>query len=130
VTFASIDAGSSHTCALTSAGVAYCWGNNVYGKLGDGTGTSWSTPVTVSMPTGVTFTSISAGHQNTCALTSAGEAYCWGDNLYGQIGDGTTTNRTTPVVVSMPAGVTFTSIEVFEMHACALTSSGVAYCWG
>ncbi|MFN5926593.1 MAG: RCC1 domain-containing protein, partial [Roseiflexaceae bacterium] len=101
-------------CALTSAGAAYCWGWNDDGRIGDGNvGVDRrNAPVAVSMPAGVTFASISAGYSHTCALTSAGTAYCWGRNLYGQIGDGTTTvERSAPVAVSMPAGVTFASIS-------------------
>ncbi|MFN5677972.1 MAG: RCC1 domain-containing protein, partial [Roseiflexaceae bacterium] len=131
VTFASISAGYTHTCALTSAGAAYCWGANGFGQLGDGTTTDSSTPVAVSMPSSVTFTSITAGKEYTCALTSAGAAYCWGKNNFGQLGDGTYTDkRSTPVAVSMPAGVTFASISVGYEHTCALTSAGAAYCWG
>ncbi|MFN5343768.1 MAG: RCC1 domain-containing protein, partial [Roseiflexaceae bacterium] len=110
-TFTQISGGSTHTCALNSAGTAYCWGLNDYGNLGDGTTTNNNAPIAVSMPAGVTFTSITAGVAHTCAITSTGTAYCWGYNVSGQLGDGTTTNRTTPVVVSMPAGVTFASIS-------------------
>jgi alpha-tubulin suppressor-like RCC1 family protein len=130
VTFTSITAGNEYTCALTSAGAAYCWGKNNFGQLGDGTNTDSSTPVAVSMPAGVTFTSISVGYEHTCALTSTGAAYCWGANGFGQIGDGTTTDSNTPVAVSMPAGVTFTQIDAGHAYTCALTSTGIAYCWG
>ncbi len=129
--FASISVGGYHTCALTSGGAAYCWGNGVYGQLGSGILADRSIPEPVSMPAGVTFASIHAGGIHTCALTSLGVAYCWGFNGYGQIGDGTNARRIAPVEVSMPAGVTtFASISVGGYHTCALTSLGVAYCWG
>ncbi|MFN5929625.1 MAG: RCC1 domain-containing protein, partial [Roseiflexaceae bacterium] len=127
VTFASISVGQNHTCAITSTGTAYCWGDGSSGEIGDGTPGHAFAPIPVSMPAGVTFTSITAGVIYTCALTSAGAAYCWGNNYYGQIGDGTTTDRTTPVAVSMPAGVTFTSITAGVIYTCALTSAGAAY---
>ena len=131
IIFASISVGAYHTCALTSLGVAYCWGNGVYGQLGSGILADRSIPEPVSMPAGVTFASIHAGGIHTCALTSLGVAYCWGFNGYGQIGDGTNARRIAPVEVSMPAGVTtFASISVGGYHTCALTSLGVAYCWG
>src|SRR5664280_14839 len=128
VTFASITAGGIHTCGLTSAGAAYCWGYNWEGELGDNTFTAErDTPVAVQG--GVTFTSITAGGWHTCGLTSAGAAYCWGQNGDGQLGDGTSTNRSTPVAVQQ-GGVTFTSITVGRWHTCGLTSVGAAWCWG
>ena len=130
VTFASVSAGHNHTCGLTGAGAAYCWGGNAVGQLGDGTGTDRLTPVAVAMPAGVTFTSLSAGGSHTCGLTGAGAAYCWGSNGGGQLGDGTTANRLTPVAVVMPAGVTFTSLSAGFAHTCGRTPAGAAYCWG
>ncbi len=92
-------AGLTHTCGLTPGGQAYCWGEDYQGELGDGsTGTTSSTPVAVSG--GLTFRAIAAGSSHTCGLTTAGAAYCWGDNYFGQLGDGTTTSSATPVAVS------------------------------
>ena len=130
VTFASLAAGNEHTCALTSAGMAYCWGANGNSQLGDGTTIQRGTPTAVRMPDGVVFASLAAGGSHTCARTSAGAVYCWGANLNGQLGDGTMNQRTTPTAVAMPAGVTFASIAAGNNHNCGLTSAGVAYCWG
>ena len=131
VSFQSIAAGYAHTCALTNEGKAYCWGLNSQGQLGNNSTTNSSTPVAVQMPAGVSFKSIAAGYYHTCALTNEGKAYCWGKNQYGQLGNNSTTNSSTPVAVQMPAGVArFQSIAIGYAHTCALTNEGKAYCWG
>ena len=90
---------SEHTCALATDGKAYCWGANEHGQLGDGTTTARIYPVLVQAPAGMTFSAIDAGNWHTCALTTQGRPVCWGDNEYGQLGDGTYTDRARPVYV-------------------------------
>jgi prepilin-type N-terminal cleavage/methylation domain-containing protein len=130
----SIAAGGRHTCAVTTAGGAKCWGWNSSGQLGDGTTTQSTTPVDVSgLTAGVA--SISTGRSHTCAVTTAGGAKCWGSNSSGQLGDGTTTQRTTPVDVSgLASGVASVSVstDLFgsTLHTCAVTTAGGAKCWG
>ncbi len=74
------------------------------------------------------FAAVSAGENHTCGVTSSGSAYCWGFNGSGELGDGTTISRTTPVAV--PGGLTFEAVSAWFYHTCGVTSSGSAYCWG
>jgi len=119
----------SHTCALTTAGAAYCWGYNANGQLGNNdTGLITATPVrTVG---GIVFASISVSKVEdvTCGLSTSGVAYCWGENERGQLGDGTMTRRLVPTPVA--TNVRFRDLAVGIAHACAVAASGTAYCWG
>ena len=134
--------------AVGSDGNAYAWGNNSAGQLGDGTSTQRTTPVIVKqpdrktypdLPTDFTYVQVSAGGRHSLALGSDGNAYAWGSNAQGQLGDGTTTNRTTPVMVKQPdrktypdltADFTYVQVSAGEFHSLAIGSDGYAYTWG
>ena len=126
---ASIAVGHHHTCAVTNRGGVVCWGLNDYGQIGFGT-----TSVRPYVPVAVTGLSsgvvqVDAGYQHTCALTAAGGVKCWGYNGYGQLGDGTNENRTTPVdVVGLTSGVV--QIDLGYEYSCALLENGTVRCWG
>ena len=124
----SVAVGVDHTCALTSAGGVRCWGDNANGEVGDGTASERHYPVNVvGLAKGVQ--AIAAGEYYSCALTNGGAVRCWGDNHFGQLGDGKTVDRRTPVGVSgLVSGVQ--AIAAGATHACALTTAGAVKCWG
>ena len=126
VRFATLSTGGFHTCGATSTGLAYCWGQNLQGELGDGTTNDSNVPVAISG--GHRFATVTAGTHHSCGVSSGGDAFCWGWNRLGQLGDGTTTDSSTPVAVS--GGHAFVSISAGVQHTCGVTTTGSAYCWG
>jgi len=125
--FVAIAVGSNHTCAITTAGEAYCWGNNGMGQLGIGfAGGFYSNPQVVVG--NHVFTAITTNNQHTCALTTEGDAYCWGNNNYGQLGIGNSSQYANPVKVL--GNHIFDYVAAGVEHTCALTTESDAYCWG
>jgi alpha-tubulin suppressor-like RCC1 family protein len=126
--FRQVSAGFHHSCGVTSDNRAYCWGQNLFGQLGDGTTSDQPTPVAVGG--GLEFRQVSAGARHTCGVTRGYVAYCWGSNASGQLGDGTITNRLTPVAVA--GGLRFRQVSASANgdHTCGVTPGNVAYCWG
>jgi alpha-tubulin suppressor-like RCC1 family protein len=135
-TLTQITAGTGFTCALDSTGTAYCWGSNANGQLGNNSTTSSSVPVAVTTSgvlAGKALTQIAVGQNFTCALDAAGTVYCWGANGSGQLGNGSSSQSLVPLAVTTSgvlAGVTLTQITAGAVYACALGSTGAAYCWG
>ena len=132
--------GRNHSLATTSAGKVFCWGGNTSGQLGDGTTTNRLLPVDITSGFGFTdgekVTVIAGGIYNSIALTSSGRVFTWGGNQYGEIGDGTTVRKTSPVDITsgfgLTEGETIATISCGSISLCcyALTSSGRAYAWG
>ena len=129
ITYASLAIGlGRHSCGIGVNSTTYCWGENTYGALGNGSTGDVATPVAVSG--GPTFIQLAVGGfiGHTCARTSSGAPYCWGENEQGQVGDGTTADRSQPVTVS--GGHTFTSLDAGFRHTCGRANTGIVYCWG
>ena len=122
-----VDAGADWTCAVTTGNRAFCWGQGQFGVLGNGTQSSSRYPKPVSG--GLSFQRVSAGSGfHTCGETTTNRAYCWGSNGIGQLGDGTRTDRLTPVAVV--GGLSFSQVSAGATHSCGHTPQGRAYCWG
>jgi alpha-tubulin suppressor-like RCC1 family protein/uncharacterized membrane protein len=120
-----IETGTQHTCALDDGGVAYCWGYNGSGAVGDGTNTGRTRAVAVASPH--RFTQLSA-YDHTCGITTAGVAYCWGHGFQGQLGFGLLGNRNTPQLVT--GGHVWRMVSAGSQHSCGITTAGEGYCWG
>ncbi|WP_332460628.1 MULTISPECIES: RCC1 domain-containing protein [Bifidobacterium] len=147
-TYLQVSAGGSHSLALGSDGNVYAWGYNYYGRLGDGTTSERHAPVRVrtpdrstypDLPADFTYLQVSAGGFHSLALGSDGNAYAWGYNGSGQLGDGTSSNRYTPVRVKtpdrkiypdLPADFTYLQVSTGYYHSLALGSDGNVYAWG
>jgi len=134
-----ISAGGYHTCAVTgSYGGIECWGYNAYGELGDSTNTQSTTPRKVGgwlcLLGGCSFlefdnaVEVETGLYSTCALVNNGRVGCWGENNYGQLGDGTTYNRNFSRYVDNITDAA--DVTMGDFHACAVLTSGAARCWG
>jgi alpha-tubulin suppressor-like RCC1 family protein len=141
----SITAGISHTCAVASDSLAYCWGSGSYGQIGDAGGVARNAPVAVSVAgvlSGKSIRSIAAGGFHTCVVANDSLAYCWGYNANGQLGDNSTTNRTSPVAVNTAGALSGKTVRIIAAngipdvtnngygHTCVIASDSLGYCWG
>jgi alpha-tubulin suppressor-like RCC1 family protein len=122
----------------------YCWGDNTFGQIGDGL-LGAHTVVPSAVRNSSNFVIVAAGGFHTCAIASGGNAYCWGDNTTGELGDPNFVQSHWGLPLAVAGGLTFKSIAVggtgnlgddyyygpyASGHSCAITTDGVAYCWG
>lgn len=123
--FVALALGEGHSCGLTGDGRAFCWGDGSHGALGDGGWDDQGAPVEVASE--VRFTELAAGGRHTCGLSDAGRILCWGGNDRHQLGrEGEDSSVPEPTETSL----VFKDVAAGGVHTCAVTMDGVVYCWG
>ena len=128
----SLSSGAYHTCAILDNGDVSCWGRNDEGQLGNGGTSDTTTPtLTSSLGTGRTAVVLSSGFDHTCAILDNGSVSCWGFGFYGGLGNGGTSDKTTPTLTSsLGAGRTAVALSSGNRHTCAILDNGSVSCWG
>ena len=139
---------ANHICSVMVDGSLYCWGNNQYGQIGDGTNCESnnyangcngvggrSVPIEVSLPIGRTATAVTTGATHTCAIMDDGSVWCWGSNSNGKLGVGNSSSGTpswtfTPQQVLLPSERTAIAISSGYHHSCAVLDNNSIVCWG
>lgn len=122
-----VSVGLAHACGISADSEPMCWGRSHFGELGSGTMSSETAPPSV-VAGGQEFESVSAGSYYSCGVTTAGVAYCWGFNGFGQLGTGDIANAAVPTRVQ--ASVSFIDVAASSSHTCGLAAAGEVYCWG
>lgn len=138
VTFTSISIGNNSICGVGTNKHVYCWGNNQYGQIGNGTNTNALVPTQIVMADSSAesedFVEVATnyyGNGSTCAVASSGNVYCWGGGLHGALGNGSTSNVNKATLVTMPTnGDKFKHIIGMGNGNCVLTTTNTVYCWG
>ena len=131
-TAVALSSGDDHTCAILDNGAVSCWGRGNYGQLGNGATSDKSTPtLTSSLGTGRTAVALSSGGSHTCAILDNGAVSCWGYGNYGQLGNGATSDKSTPTLTSsLGTGRTAVALSSGDHHTCAILDNGAVSCWG
>lgn len=129
---AQISAGKTHTCAVDSGGQVWCWGQKADGRLGDDSNADQAIPVQVVTSGGLLgAVRVTAGEAHTCALRQDGVIFCWGNGGSGQLGDGSSTNRTVPTLLDPGAGLSVAAgVSAGGAHTVAWTPAGEGWAWG
>jgi alpha-tubulin suppressor-like RCC1 family protein len=126
--FRTLAAGNAHTCGLTTGGRILCWGSNEFGQLGTGSAGGGVSTVPLTVAGDRTFGGLAVGGVHACGLDGDGAAFCWGRNLHGQVGDGTTEDRPAPTRVE--GSIRFIEVASLGSHTCGRTAGGEVHCWG
>ena len=134
-TAVALSSGGYHTCAILDNGSVSCWGMNTYGQLGDGTSgyaaDKYTPTQTSSLGANRTAVAISSGFYHTCVILDNGDVSCWGNNGYGRLGHGGTSNQNTPTLTSsLGTGRTAVALSTGYYHSCAILDNGSVSCWG
>lgn len=130
ISFVSVSAYGRHSLALDTHGHVWSWGNGIHGQLGNGLDESASSPVRVNLPEDIRIIAIAAGAGHSLAVDAEGRVWAWGFNGQGRLGDGTTTNSSTPIQVKLPEHVHISAITAGSNHSLAIDSDGIAWAWG
>ena len=125
---AEVSAGEDNACARKTDGTLWCWGDNQRGQIGDGTTTDRHAPVEITA-LGAAVAAVSVGFEHTCAIKTDGTLWCWGDNGFGQLGDGTEQQRLSPIEVET-LGATVAQVSAGATHTCSIKRDGTLWCWG
>jgi len=134
--FASLGSGGGTMCGVTSAGAAHCWGEGWLGTLGNGqAGSGVHAVAPVAVAGGSSFRQVSLGASHVCGIAMSGEAFCWGDDFRGQLGNGADSSAGGGVPIAaapvpVAGGHLFTSLATGDAHTCGLTTSAEVWCWG
>jgi alpha-tubulin suppressor-like RCC1 family protein len=131
IAFTRLSAGTFHVCGITSSGKMYCWGSGPNGALGHGDTVSVPTPQQVpGSGTARVFTDVTSGANVTCGVTTSKDAWCWGANPHGELGDPATGASGTLSPVKVAGGHSFEAVSAGFNHTCAFDSFGAVFCWG
>jgi len=120
--------GRFHTAAIKADGTLWTWGSNSNGQLGDNTTTTRSTPVT-TFAGGTNWKQVACGYSNNAAIKTDGTLWTWGFNSSGQLGNNTTTNRSTPVT-TFAGGTNWKQVAGGGYHTAAIKTDGTLWTWG
>jgi len=125
-----VDSGNDHSCAILLDASLWCWGRNNHGQIGDGSTNNQVSPIQIDLGTGVDAVAVSAGNDHTCAITGAGDVMCWGYNIRGALGDGTTSDSTSPISANHSTGERAVALVTPGRSTCVIFENGSVGCWG
>jgi alpha-tubulin suppressor-like RCC1 family protein len=124
----SLTAGGGDTCGVKTDDTAWCWGYNYSGQLGNATNVGTVTPNPTPAQVAGAWNSLDAGTHHTCGVKTDNTAWCWGGNLYGEVGPGTDVGPPNPTPTQVPGA--WSSLTTGDGHTCGVKTDNTAWCWG